>query len=66
VLACLAAVACAPAAPSLIVLQNPKTGDIVPCGPTPDVPSADPAADARRCAADYERRGYVPVPLSGE
>ena len=59
--ACLALAACAPQ--SLIVLQNPTTGQIVPCGPPPGATSADPAADARRCAVDYERRGYREIPL---
>jgi len=57
----LALVSCTRA--SLIVLQNPRTGEIVPCGPPPDTPSADPIGDARRCAYVYEQRGYREVPL---
>jgi len=51
--------------PSLIVLQDPATGRIVPCGPPPDARSADSAADAARCAAAFESRGYRPLPLAG-
>lgn len=55
--------ACAASAPSLIVLQDPASGRIVPCGPPPDAPSADPAGDAARCAAAFEGRGYRPLPI---
>ena len=57
-LACLAVQGCAAQPPSLIVLQDPVSGQIVPCGPTPDAPSVNPARDAALCAAAYERRGY--------
>lgn len=58
--ACLALFGCE--APSLVVLQDPATGQIIPCGPTPDAPSANPAADAQSCAATYEGRGYYRLP----
>jgi hypothetical protein len=57
-LACLAVQGCAAPPPNLIVLQDPVSGQIVPCGPTPDAPSVNPARDAALCAAAYERRGY--------
>jgi hypothetical protein len=60
-LCCLALMACE--GPSLIVLQNPKTGQIVPCGPTPDAASEHPALDAQRCADTYQRQGYVRLPI---
>ncbi|MBV9521779.1 MAG: hypothetical protein JO010_03235 [Alphaproteobacteria bacterium] len=59
---CLLASACA-AGPSLIVLQDPASGRIVPCGPTPDAAGPNPSTDAARCAAAYEQQGYRRLPL---
>jgi hypothetical protein len=63
---CLLLAAGAAPAPSLIVLQDPASGRIVPCGPPPNAPSADPAADAARCAAAFERQGYRPLPIEDQ
>jgi hypothetical protein len=60
---CIALVGCAASPPSLIVLQDPESGRIVPCGPPPETASATPAADAARCAASFERQGYRPLPV---
>lgn len=48
---------------SLIVLQSPRTGRIVPCGPPPGTHSANPASEAERCARSYERLGYHRLPI---
>ena len=47
--------------PSLIVLKNPQTGELVQCrGATASAIAA--ARDAERCARAYEGQGYQRLP----
>jgi hypothetical protein len=49
--------------PRVIVLQDPSSGHIVPCGPPPGTPSKDPGAEAQNCAKSYEALGYKRLPI---
>ena len=46
--------------PGVIVMKNPRTGELVQCRGV-EGSNRDAAKDAKRCADAYEKEGYIRV-----